>query len=152
MAEIIHRVGIKAPIAKVYAAIATVEGVAGWWSREASGTSHAGDAIELLFNTPAGETLGIIKFEVAALVPDKQVIWRFISGPEEWSGTHAGFDLYQDGDYTIVLFGHRDWSEPVEFMAHCSMKWATFLLSLKALVETGQGRPSPEDIKIDNWN
>jgi hypothetical protein len=32
------------------------------------------------------------------------------------------------------------------------MKWAIFLLSLKQLVETGEGRPSPNDIKIDNWN
>lgn len=31
MAEIVHRVGIKAPLAKVYAAIATTEGVAAWW-------------------------------------------------------------------------------------------------------------------------
>jgi hypothetical protein len=32
------------------------------------------------------------------------------------------------------------------------MKWATFLLSLKELVETGHGKPSPHDLKIDNWN
>jgi hypothetical protein len=32
------------------------------------------------------------------------------------------------------------------------MKWGTFMLSLKDLVETGEGRPSPNDIKIDNWN
>jgi hypothetical protein len=32
------------------------------------------------------------------------------------------------------------------------MKWATFMLSLKQLVETGTGRPSPVDFKIDNWN
>jgi len=32
------------------------------------------------------------------------------------------------------------------------MKWATFLLSLKDFVETGQGKPSPADVKIDNWN
>jgi len=25
-------------------------------------------------------------------------------------------------------------------------------LSLKALVETGKGKPAPDDIKIDNWN
>jgi hypothetical protein len=37
-------------------------------------------------------------------------------------------------------------------MAHCSMKWATFMLSLRELVETGKGRPSPVDLKIDNWN
>jgi hypothetical protein len=32
------------------------------------------------------------------------------------------------------------------------MKWATFLLSLRALVETGAGLPSPRDLKIDDWN
>jgi len=31
-------------------------------------------------------------------------------------------------------------------------KWAIFLMSLKALVETGKGAPAPGDIKIDNWN
>ena len=37
-------------------------------------------------------------------------------------------------------------------MAHCSTKWATFLLSLRDLVETGQGQPSPDDLKISNWH
>jgi hypothetical protein len=32
------------------------------------------------------------------------------------------------------------------------MKWATFLLSLRKLAETGKGEPSPNDMKIDNWN
>ncbi len=152
MADIIHRVGIKAPVARVYAAIATTEGVAAWWSRETSGISKPGGAVELVFNTLAGESIGVIRFEVVTLQPDKQVIWRFISGPEEWLMTHASFDLIQDGDYTIVMFGHRDWSEAGEFMAHCNMKWGTFLMSLKNLVENGQGRPSPDDVKIDNWN
>jgi hypothetical protein len=32
------------------------------------------------------------------------------------------------------------------------MKWAVFLLSLREYVETGKGKPSPYDVKIDNWN
>ena len=32
------------------------------------------------------------------------------------------------------------------------MKWATFLLSLREYVQTGAGRPSPNDLKIDDWN
>ena len=90
--------------------------------------------------------------EVMALDPNKKVHWRFTSGPEEWVGTDVIFNLSQDGDYTIVLFGHKKWREANDFTAHCSMKWATFLLSLKELVETGKGKPSPNDIKIDNWN
>ena len=36
-------------------------------------------------------------------------------------------------------------------MHHCSTKWATFLMSLKSLVETGKGAPYPNDVLIDNW-
>lgn len=67
-------------------------------------------------------------------------------------GTELVFDLVQEGDYCIVRFGHLHWREAVEFTAHCSMKWAAFLLSLRDLVETGTGRPAPHDLKIDNWN
>jgi hypothetical protein len=38
-------------------------------------------------------------------------------------------------------------------MHHCSTKWATFLMSMKALVETGKGAPFPDDIRISvNWD
>jgi hypothetical protein len=33
-------------------------------------------------------------------------------------------------------------------MAHCSARWAYFLLSLKGLAETGKGTPFPEDLKF----
>jgi hypothetical protein len=37
-------------------------------------------------------------------------------------------------------------------MSHCSTKWATFLMSLKAFVETGTGAPHPHDVQISNWH
>ncbi|WP_405275186.1 SRPBCC family protein [Gaopeijia maritima] len=67
-------------------------------------------------------------------------------------GTEATFDFLEEGDMTILVFGHRGWREQVEFTAHCSMKWATFLLSLRDFLESGRGRPAPADLKIDNWN
>lgn len=152
MVDIIHRVGIRAPISKVYAALSTVEGVAGWWTKETRGVSKSGGEIEVRFLTPSGKEIGSMTMEVMALDPNKKVHWRFKSGPAEWIGTDVIFNLSQDGDYTIVLFAHKNWREAVEFTAHCSMKWAIFMLSLRDLVETGKGKPSPNDIKIDNWN
>ena len=70
------------------------------------------------------------------------MLWEVVDGPAEWIGTTIDFDLNQDGEYTIVLFAHAGWREPVEFMHHCSTKWAMFLLSLKSLVETGTGAPA----------
>lgn len=152
MVDIVHRVGIKAPIEKVYSAVATTEGVAGWWTRATTGDSTPGGTIDVRFLTPAGDEVGQMTMEVAALEPDTRVQWRVVAGPEEWIGTDVTFELTREGDYTILLFGHRNWREAVEFTAHCSMKWATFLLSLRQFVETGTGRPSPHDLKIDNWN
>ncbi|HEV2750254.1 MAG TPA: SRPBCC domain-containing protein [Gemmatimonadales bacterium] len=143
MVDIIHRIGIKAPLSKVYAALSTVEGVAGWCTKETTGESKTGGTVNVRFLSPKGDEVGKMEFELRKLNPNKEVQWRFNAGPPEWVGTDVTFNLAQDGDYTIVLFGHRNWREPVEFMAHCSMKWATFLLSLRQLVETGKGKPSP---------
>ena len=90
--------------------------------------------------------------KVLELRPAEHVLWEVVDGPAEWIGTTVSFDLRQEGEYAIILFKHEGWREAVEFMYHCSTKWATFLLSLKSLVETGKGAPSPNDVRIDNWN
>ena len=151
MVDILHRVGIKASAADVYKALATPEGVAGWWTKDARGESKVGGTLTFRFSAD-GVEIGGFEMKVLALDPDQRVQWQVVDGPEEWIGTRIGFDLNRDGDYTIVLFKHEGWKEPVEFMHHCSTKWAIFLMSLKSLVETGKGAPSPDDIKIDNWN
>lgn len=81
-----------------------------------------------------------------------RVAWRCAGGPPDWIGTTLTFDLSEQDGMTILLFGHRGWAEETESMAHCNMKWAVFLLSLREFVETGKGHPSPGDLKIDNWN
>lgn len=151
MADIIHRIGIKAPASRVYEAVATTQGVAGWWTRDTTGTAGPGGNVSVGFSKN-GKEIGRMDFEMTRLEPNREVHWRIVTGPPEWKGTHVTFELSQDGDTTILNFGHRNWKEPVEFMGHCSMKWAVFLLSLRELVETGQGKPAPEDLKIDNWN
>lgn len=152
MADIIHRIGIRAPAAKVYEAVSTAQGVAGWWTRDTTGTAKSGGRVNVRFLHRDGKEVGQMDFEMTRLDPGREVHWRFVAGPPEWMGTDVTFQLTQDGDMTIVIFGHRHWKEPVEFMAHCSMKWAVFLMSLRELLESGTGKPAPDDVKIDNWN
>ncbi|HWA77030.1 MAG TPA: SRPBCC domain-containing protein [Polyangiaceae bacterium] len=152
MVDIIHRIGIKAPLSQVYAAVSTVNGISGWWSKETSGDSQLGGTFNVLFRNATGGEIGNMNFELAKLSRNEEVVWRCTSGPLEWLGTEVTFSLSQQGDQTILIFGHRNWREAIEFTAHCSMKWATFLLSLRKLAETGKGQPSPNDMKIDNWN
>jgi uncharacterized protein YndB with AHSA1/START domain len=151
MVDILHRVGIKAPLDAVYKALATRDGLAGWWTTDTQGDSSVGSVLRFRFHA-RGVEVGGFDIEVLALQPAKQLLWRVVDGPAEWIGTHIRWDLKQDGEHVIVLFTHQGWNEPVEFMHHCSTKWAIFLMSLKSLLETGKGAPSPDDVKIDNWN
>lgn len=147
MVDILHRIGVKTSTPEnVYDALTTVEGLAGWWTADTKGSGDVGGVLEFRF------AAGGFDMEVVELRPGERVAWRVVDGPEEWIGTTIDWDLRQDGDYTIVLFRHQGWKEPVEFMHHCSTKWATFLMSLKALVETGTGQPAPHDVRISNWH
>ncbi len=145
MVDILHRVGIMARPEKVYEALTTVAGLTAWWTTDASG--DADGVLKFRFGDVGGFDLKVLDLQ-----PDARVLWEVVEGPTEWVGTTVSFDLAQDGDWTIVLFAHSGWREPVEFMNHCSTKWASFLMSLKSLVETGTGAPHPHDVQISNWH
>jgi uncharacterized protein YndB with AHSA1/START domain len=143
MVDILHRVGVNTPSPdKVYEALTTIEGLAGWWTDDTTGTAEVGGVVQFRF-PPGG-----FDMEVVEQRPNESVEWKVVDGPEEWIGTTVNWQLRQDGDYTIVMFKHQDWKEPVEFMHHCSTKWATYLMSLKSLVETGKGAPAPRDVHV----
>jgi uncharacterized protein YndB with AHSA1/START domain len=152
MMDIVHRIGIKAPAAQVYAALATLDGLSGWWTTDTTGSAEPGGHVAFRFHTAAGDEIGGFGMDVIEQTPEHAVRWQVKDGPVEWVGTDIEFVLSRQDDHTIVMFGHRHWREPGEFMAHCSTKWATFMLSLRDLVETGQGQPAPHDLKISNWH
>lgn len=147
MADILHRVGIKSSPHEVYGALTTREGLSGWWTDDTQGDSKVGGVIKFRF-----ADRGFFDMKVLELDPAKHVLWQVVDGPQEWIGTKVSWQLKQEDGYTIILFRHLGWKEPVEFMHHCSTKWAVFLMSLKSFLETGKGTPFPDDIKIDNWN
>jgi uncharacterized protein YndB with AHSA1/START domain len=125
--------------------LTTREGLAGWWTTDTQGNCNVGGVIQFRFGTR-----GRIDMKVLDLDPAKRVLWEVVDGPQEWIGTKVSFELTQDDDFTIILFKHQGWKEPIEFMHHCSTKWALFLMSIKSLVETGKGAPYPNDIHISN--
>jgi uncharacterized protein YndB with AHSA1/START domain len=147
MVDILHRVGIKSSLDQVYKALTTREGLAAWWTNNTQGESKVGAPLQFRFSA-AGAEIGGFEMKVLELHPAKRVLWQVVEGPAEWIGTQVSFDLKQGGDHAIVLFKHQGWKEPVEFMHHCSTKWAMYLMSLKSLVETGKGSPNPNDAHI----
>lgn len=152
MFDILHRVGMKAPLDQVYQALATPEGVAAWWTKETTGESKVGGMITFRFTDETGRELGVFDMKIRELRSNARVVWDVVKGPPEWVGTQIRFELKQEEDYAVVLFKHEGWREPAESMYHCSTKWGVFLQSLKSLIETGRGQPCPNDVKISNWH
>jgi hypothetical protein len=134
-------------MARVHDALATVDGLAAWWTNDTTGDPEVGGTLVFAFGDR-----GRIVFEVVEDAPDR-IRWRGLpDGPDEWVDTTVTFELEQEGDETVVLFTHAGWREPVPFMHHCSTKWAAFLLSLKAVLEGGAGAPYPGDVHISSWD
>ncbi|WP_103339393.1 SRPBCC family protein [Amycolatopsis sp. CA-126428] len=145
--DILHRIGVHdATPDQVYEALTTLDGLAGWWTEKTVGDTEPGGVIAFRF-IPGGFDMKVLELE-----PGRLVRWEVVDGPPEWIGTTIRWELERRNDYTIVLFKHEGWREAGEFMHHCSTKWAIYLMSLKQLVETGEGAPSPKDVMISDWH
>lgn len=145
MAEINHRVGINASAEEIYDALTTDSGLAKWWTTDVSGSGEVDSVLEFRFGGGGPD------FTVTELIPNKFVRWKHAgNAPDEWAGTVITFSLENDERQTYVRFVHSSWKESSDFMAHCSTKWAVFLLSLKDALETGKGKPFPDDTQIDH--
>jgi len=143
VATIYHQVGIRAPVEKVFDAIATLEGISGWWT-PTTGDSNTGGMLSFNF----GEHNVIAK--VTGCECNKYIEWTVQGEPGPWLNTRICFNLVTNDDQVFVNFQHADWEEATELFSHCSTKWAIFLVSLKAYIETGTGKPFPNDIHINH--
>ena len=134
MEMIRHGVGIEAPRAEVLAKLTTIDGLASWWTHDTTGDPRLGGELEFGFGPEGRLVMEVVE------ATDRRVAWRCTVGPDEWVGELFTFDLEQRGDETVLLFTHS-WREPVEFMFHCSTKWAYFLLGMQASLEGGKATP-----------
>ena len=142
MTDIRHQITVQAPPHAVYQALATIDGLSGWWTKTTSGNSALDGTIDFRF----GEHLCVMR--VDALDADRAVGWECKAAGPDWVGTKVRFELDETSRGTRVRFAHSGWREANDFFAHCSTKWATFMLSLKRYVETGTGAPFPDDVQI----
>lgn len=143
MVDILHKVGVKAAsVGPIYDALTTIDGLTRWWTADTRGKSDVGGVIHFQFEA------GFFDMKVLESEPGKRVLWQVVDGPSEWVGTKVSWNLEREGSYVMVRFKHEGWREPTDFMHHCSTKWASFLFSLKAFLETGRGAPHPNDVRI----
>ncbi len=142
MANITHAISTSVEMQAAISALTTLDGLSKWWTTDTTGDTRKGGIIAFRFGS-GGLDMSVER------VGDSEVIWKCVSGPEEWIGTTIEFRLQKSDDgQTALFFTHRGWADESPFHYHCSMKWASFLLSLKQYLELGEGRPFPDDIQI----
>jgi len=133
-------VTVSAPIESAYAALATVDGLRGWWTTATSGSAEPGG--ELKFEFP-----GVVDVPALMRVEESsepsRVRWTCLKSPlHEWAGTRLTFELTEaTPDRTEISFTHAGLQPALECFDTCSAGWDHHLCSLGSYIETGSGQP-----------
>ena len=108
MATILLRVPLDAEPSAVYEALATSDGVKGWWSNHTDGPDGVGSSMKVGFpDAPM-----TFDFEVVEEVAGERVAWRCLAGPPEWVGTSITYDIQTNEGETSVLSRTTDGLQP----------------------------------------
>lgn len=143
MSKVKHRVGIEGSLDSIYECLTTCDGLSEWWATSALGVAELNGTIELEFSE-----LAVLGFEYNNLIFNETVGLTCVSGPGPWQSSELVFELNQTEEQVFVTLTHQNERSSEEDFMYFSTKWPVYLLSLKAHIETGEGRPYPRDIKI----
>jgi uncharacterized protein YndB with AHSA1/START domain len=128
---------IAAPPDAVYAALATTEGVAGWWTTKNETTGTVGDTNRYWF--PGAPMSWDLRVEEAR--PAGSVAWHCVGGPPAWIGTDIRWTLSPTEGGTLVVFDHTGFAEVDAEYRTVTLGWAQMVLHLKKNLETGEPTP-----------
>jgi uncharacterized protein YndB with AHSA1/START domain len=143
MVDIAHQIEIHAGPRRVYDALTTQEDLTKWLAKEARVQGMVG--ANWAFTFQGEQNHFVTNMLVRELKPGKSIVWECIGGPSEWMGTRLSFSLTGAEGKTTLRFMHSGWKEPSQFFIRCAGKWQRYLRSLKFYLETGSGKPNPED-------
>ena len=118
---------VDAPRARVFEALTTLEGLAGWWTPAVSGSSGERGQIVLAFDEQR------LMMRVDSAVAPESVRWTCTEHTRfpEWRGTILAFDLRERGDDTTVLrFRHGGLVPDLQCFSVCRRGWDHYLSSL----------------------
>ena len=143
MARVIHQIGIDGSVDQVFAALTTNEGLVGWWASSAEADLSLGGKVVLAF-----DGLAVLHFEYKTIEMNSRVSMVCTDGPSPWLDSELVFELMQADGQVFLTLTHQNKASSDDDFLYFRTKWVCYLLSLKALIETGKGRPYPNDVKI----
>jgi len=133
--DIVHSIDIKTTPERLYEALSTRKGIAGWWTPDVKAEPTVGSLNELSF---MGTTL---KFRVDRLEPARHVAWSSVDVPPQWENTQVLFDITPEDDMVNLKFKHAGFASLDGDFGITSYSWAQYVRSIKLLLEDGEGEP-----------
>jgi uncharacterized protein YndB with AHSA1/START domain len=132
-------VSVEATAQRLFNALTTLDGIAGWWTSQVTGYGLTGGQLDLRF---AGLDEHIT-MTVESTVPDDTVIWRCDrhTGHPEWERTTITFSLIPAEGSTTLAVHHLGLVPGLTCYEQCFVGWGHFLRSIKAYAEHDQGMP-----------
>ena len=126
-----------------------INNVRGWWTENLEGHSEKlNDEFTVRFGDVHVSTQKLVEF-----IPKKKVVWlvtdsrlNFIQKKDEWTNTSIVFELSERDSQTQVDFTHAGLVPSIECFDACSNAWGDYINnSLRNLVNTGKGQPTPKE-------
>jgi uncharacterized protein YndB with AHSA1/START domain len=124
-----------------------INNVRGWWKEDLTGgTSDLNDEFSVHFGD-----IHYSRHKLTEVVPDTKVVWlttdgslSFVENKGEWIGSTITFDITPKDNQTEVRFTQEGLTPSSECYDNCSVAWGWYMQnSLKELIETGKGQPTP---------
>ena len=129
MKEIYHCFRIKAYPGKVYKALTSKSGLAGWWTEDLEHSGEPGSISTFRFKSGAFNRMQIITSQ------PHWIEWQCIDGHEQWKGSRITFELCELPAETLVCFSHFGFKEQTTYIGECSFFWARYFIQLQQLCE-----------------
>lgn len=130
-------------------ALACIQNFRGWWSEEIAGdTDVPGSTFFYHY-----KDVHLCRIRLEELVANQHVVYRvlenefsFTRDKTEWVNSRLIFELVPTADGTRITFTHEGLTPQDECYNVCNEAWTSYIHgSLKALIETGQGRPNAKE-------
>jgi uncharacterized protein YndB with AHSA1/START domain len=137
MVDLHHHIAINAPAETVFAAVATQDGMRGWWTRDTILDPKAGGHAEFGFNRRGN----VFRMTIVEHAPPHRFRMTCQGDPPDWAGTTLTWQIDPAAEGVMLSFVHAGWRDQTDFCASCNSMWGRLMFRLKEFAETGTPAP-----------